>query len=222
MGEIQDYNNIMKTALIAGGTGLIGIQVLELLLSSDKYKQVIALTRKDLNSHPKLVQVKFQETPLQLEPTWRIDDVFCCLGTTMAKAKSKEKFYRVDFTYPLELARASLALGAQQFLIVSSLGAQKNSLFYYNRVKGEIEEAVSRLGFLCVHIFRPSLLLGDRAETRSGEQVAKFFYRIFGSMIPKNIRRSTPLKLQGRCFILRQKMKKGSSFTSPCSYRIFD
>jgi uncharacterized protein YbjT (DUF2867 family) len=174
----------MKTALIAGGTGLIGEQLLQLLLASERYSTVVGLTRKDLGSHPKLTQIKTDATGLALDPTQRIDDVFCCLGTTMAKAHSKEKFYQVDYTYPLELAKTSLGLGAQQFLIVTALGAHKNSPVYYNRVKGEIEEAVSALGYSCLHIFRPSLLLGNRTENRAGEEAAKFFYRIFGFMIP--------------------------------------
>jgi len=174
----------MRTALIAGGTGLIGEQLLQLLLSSDRYGAVIGLTRKDLGSHPKLTQIKTDATDLALDPTQRIDDVFCCLGTTMAKAHSKEKFYQVDYTYPFELAKTSLGLGAQQFLIITALGAHKNSPVYYNRVKGEIEEAVSALGYSCLHIFRPSLLLGNRTENRAGEEAAKFFYRIFGFMIP--------------------------------------
>ena len=174
----------MKTALIAGGTGLIGEQLLQLLLASDRYSAVIGLTRKDLGSHPKLTQIKTDGTNLALDPTQRIDDVFCCLGTTMAKAHSKEKFYQVDYTYPFELAKTSLGLGARQFLIVTALGAQKNSSVYYNRVKGEIEEAVSALGSVAC-IFSALLAAGNRTENRAGEEAAKFFYRIFGFIIRK-------------------------------------
>lgn len=175
----------MKTALIAGGTGLIGRQLLQLLLSSDRYDAVIGLTRKDLGYHPKLTQAKIDGSAGALDPTQRIDDVFCCLGTTMARAGSKEKFYQVDFTYPIEIAKKALGLGAKQFLIITALGAHKRSPVYYNRVKGEIEEAVLDLEYKSVHIFRPSLLLGDRTESRAGEDAAKFFYRVFGFMIPK-------------------------------------
>jgi uncharacterized protein YbjT (DUF2867 family) len=178
----------MKTALIAGGTGLIGGQLLQLLLASDRYSRVIGLARSDVKSHPKLIQVKTDGTDLALKLTERADDVFCCLGTTMAKAGSKEKFYQVDFTYPLELAKATLGMGAEQFLIVTALGADKKSPVYYNRVKGEVEEAVSGLGFNSLHIFRPSLLLGERTENRTGEDAAKFFYRVFGFLIPKKFK----------------------------------
>lgn len=179
----------MKTALIAGGTGLIGGQLLQHLLAADTYDKIIAFTRKDLAAHPKLVQVKMNQGSLgELDPTFRIDDVFCCLGTTMAQAKSKEKFYLVDFTYPFLLAKEGQAHGAKQFLLVSALGANKKSAIYYNRVKGEIEEAIMGLGFDTVHIFRPSLLLGPRAEKRSAEDAAKFFYKFFGFLIPSKFK----------------------------------
>lgn len=165
----------MKTAVIAGGSGLIGGKLLQLLLSSDRYSRVIGLTRSELGSHPKLVEIKTDGTDLDSILTGGIDDVFCCLGTTMAKAGSKEKFYQVDYTYPFELHRTTLGQGAKQFLIVTALGASKKSPVYYNRVKGEIEEAVSGLGFSSLHIFRPSLLMGQRQESRMGEDAAKFF-----------------------------------------------
>ena len=152
MGEIQDYTNLKKTAVIAGSTGLIGGQLLNLLLSSSRYDKVIAFTRKDLPNHPKLLQIKLdQNKQLELDPTWSVDDVFCCLGTTMAKAHTKEKFYEVDYTYPLLLARNSLARNAKQYLLVSALGADKQSSIYYNQVKGKIEEAIGALGFETVH-----------------------------------------------------------------------
>ena len=142
----------MKTAVIAGSTGLIGGQLLNLLLHSDRYDKVIALTRKDITSHPKLVQVKLEQTKIDLDPTWSVDDVFCCLGTTMAKAHTKEKFYEVDFTLPLLLGQNTLARKAKQYLLISALGADKGSSIYYNQVKGQIEAAVSALGFETVHL----------------------------------------------------------------------
>lgn len=186
----------MKKALVAGSTGLIGKQLLTTLLSSDRYDQVVALTRHQLDiEHPKLKQLKVDFSILdQYNDELRADDIFCCLGTTMAKAKTKEKFYEVDFTYPLRLAVITKLNGAKQYLLVSALGADKNSTVYYNRVKGEIEETISNLGFETLHIFRPSLLLGDRQEKRSAEDAAKFFYRFFGFMIPskyKGIHAST-------------------------------
>jgi len=176
----------MKTALIAGSTGLIGRQLLQLLLESDRYTKVVALTRNDLPAHPKLEVLKTQFDNLsQWSNKLAADDVFCCLGTTMAKAGSRENFYQVDFFYPLLIAKTAQARGAKQYLLVSALGANPDSTIYYNRVKGEIEQAIREVPFTTVHIFRPSLLLGPREEKRSGENAAKLFYRIFGFLIPR-------------------------------------
>ena len=176
----------MKVALIAGGTGLIGSQLLKLLLGSARYDKVIAITRKEIPAHPKLVQVQISQPMLaNLDPTIWVDDVFCCLGTTIARAHSKQKFYEIDFTYPLLLGEEALKRGARQYLIISSLGANKKSPIYYSRVKGEIEEAISKVGYATVHIMRPSLLLGVRDEKRQGEETARLFYRVFDFIIPK-------------------------------------
>jgi uncharacterized protein YbjT (DUF2867 family) len=176
----------MKTAVIAGATGLIGNQVLAKLLASSRYATVVALTRKPLKiNHPALVNIitDFRNLDKALSGL-KPDDVFCCLGTTMAKAGSKEKFYAVDFQYPVELAKATFAGGAKQYLLVSALGADRNSSIYYNRVKGEVEDAIAAIGFDTVHILRPSLLLGPRAEKRAGEDAAKLIYKIFSFAIP--------------------------------------
>lgn len=176
----------MKTALVAGSTGLIGQYVLQLLLASNRYDKVKAATRSDLSiSHPKLVQIKIDYADLEsYQEELKADDVFCCLGTTMAKARSKEKFREVDFTFPLALAKITFELGATQFLLVSALGADKDSSIFYNKVKGELEEAMLNFDFQAVHIFRPSLLLGPRAETRPGEDAAKAFYKVFWFLLP--------------------------------------
>jgi len=176
----------MKTALIAGSTGLIGGQLLKLLLDSNRYSRVIAITRHELPAHPKLTQIHADgQTLIAYVDQLAADDVFCCLGTTMAKAGSKEKFHQVDFTYPVELATLALARGAEQFLVVSSLGADKNSGIYYNKVKGELEEALTGMGYQSMHILRPSVLLGQRNESRPGEGSAKFVYKAFDFLIPK-------------------------------------
>ena len=176
-----------KTALIAGSTGLIGSQLLQLLLDSDRYNHVIALTRQDLPlQHSKLTQLKIDFSKLgESLDDFAADDIYCCLGTTMAKAGTKENFYQVDFYYPLLLAKSWKQRGAKQYMLVSALGADKNSSIYYNQVKGEIEEAVTKEHFEATHIFRPSLLLGDRSEQRTGEDAARIFYKIFGFLIPK-------------------------------------
>jgi uncharacterized protein YbjT (DUF2867 family) len=201
----------MKTALIAGSTGLIGRQLLQLLIESPLYEKVIAITRHDLPDHPKLVQMKMEFGSItEGSVALKADDVFCCLGTTMAKAGSKEKFRQVDFYYPYLLAKTTYAAGAKKYLIVSALGANKSSKIFYNEVKGEVEEAVSSVGFDAVHIFRPSLLLGPRAESRSGEDAAKLFYRIFGFFIPEKYKAISSLKVAKAMLHFASQDKKGT------------
>lgn len=176
----------MKTALIAGATGLIGKQLLQLLLDDQDYEKVKVITRKPLDvQHPKLENLvldfdKLSERYAEL----KADDIFCCLGTTIRIAKTKEAFRKVDFEYPTELARLTKNQGATQYLLVSALGADKNSSIFYNQVKGEVEEAISQVAFRSVHIFRPSLLLGERTEHRAGEGAATTFFKVFGFLVP--------------------------------------
>jgi uncharacterized protein YbjT (DUF2867 family) len=139
------------------------------------------------------------------------DDVFCCLGTTIKKAKSKENFRAVDFDAPVLLGKVAKENGAQKYLLVSSLGANKNSSIFYNQVKGEVEEAIKALGFSSFHIHRPSLLLGPRQEERSGEDAAKLFYKIFGFIVPKKYQAIESIKV-ARAMIAFAQQNQGGVF----------
>ncbi|MBC5993657.1 oxidoreductase [Pontibacter cellulosilyticus] len=176
----------VRYALIAGASGLVGSHCLDLLLKSDRYSQVISIGRRDLPLlHPKLEQrvVDFNKLQ-QYAAELAVDDVFCCLGTTIKKAGSKEAFYKVDHTYVVDLAKVTAAKGASQFIVISALGADASSMFFYNKVKGEMERDVQQAGFEAVHILRPSLLLGERTEQRTGEEVAfKLMKPLSGLMI---------------------------------------
>jgi uncharacterized protein YbjT (DUF2867 family) len=162
-----------KTALLAGATGLVGNALLPLLLASERYAKVIVVSRRPVAiEHPKLTQVVTELSRLEDERLRLIaDDVYCCLGTTMRQAGSKEAFYEVDFLYVVKLAAITAANFAAQFLVVSALGADAESRFYYNKVKGEMEAAVQQTPFRAIHIFRPSLLLSQRTAPRLGERI---------------------------------------------------
>ena len=171
-----------RTALVAGSTGLVGGILLELLIQQEAYQKIITITREPLPAAAAQVEnvvVSFGSLS-DHKDQFKADDVFCCLGTTMSKAGSKDAFRKVDYHYPLQLAELTKDQGARKFLLVSALGAKKTSMVFYNRVKGEIEEAVMQLAFPALHIFRPSLLLGPRKEKRTGEDAMKKFYRAFG------------------------------------------
>ena len=163
-----------KTALLAGATGLVGSALLPLLLASERYAKVIVVGRRPVSTqHPKLTQVITDFDQLEAERLRLIaDDVYCCLGTTIGQAGSREAFYHVDFLYVVQLAALTAANFAAQFLVVSALGADAHARFYYNRVKGEMEEAVRQTPFRAIHIFRPSLLLGKRPTPRLSERLS--------------------------------------------------
>ena len=162
-----------KTAIIAGASGLVGGLCLDLLLKDERYDAVIIPVRKKLPlEHPKLRQhvVDFDNLPAHAD-IFRGDELFCCLGSTIKKAGSREAFRRVDHDYPKALADITLKNGVKQFLIVTAIGADPASGIFYNRVKGEVEAAVRALPFEAVHIFRPSMLLGERTESRPAEKI---------------------------------------------------
>lgn len=203
----------MKTVLVAGATGLIGNQLLHLLLADDTYSVVKAITRNPVDiDHPKLENIVIHFDRLtQYHETLRADDVFCCLGTTIKKVKTKEKFRKVDFEYPLELARVTKANGASQFLLISALGADKKSGIFYNQVKGEVEEAIAQVGFRSYHIFRPSLLLGDRQEHRSGEDAAKFVFKYLGFIVPDKYKGIDSIKV-ARAMLAKAQQQQAGNF----------
>lgn len=144
-----------------------------MLLASERYAKVIVVGRRALAmQHPKLTQVVTEFSQLETERLHLIaDDVYCCLGTTRKQAGSREAFFEVDFLYVMQLAAITAANSATQFLVVSSLGADIKSPFYYSRVKGEMEAAVRQTSFRGLHVFRPSLLLGERPAPRLGERI---------------------------------------------------
>jgi uncharacterized protein YbjT (DUF2867 family) len=161
-----------KSVLLVGASGLVGGHCLKQLLTEESYSKVIALVRRPLPiTHEKYVQhiIDFSDLGI-LGETLSADDVYCCLGTTIKKAGTQEAFCKVDFDYPVKLAALTQHCGAKQFLIVTSLGADPHSRIFYSRVKGETEEALARISFEALHIFRPSLLLGNREEHRAGEK----------------------------------------------------
>ena len=135
-----------RTALIAGATGLTGKHLLEFLLADARYASIHALVRKAaLQPHPKLSEHVIDFESLPKLP--KADDAFCCLGITIKKAGSQASFRKIDFDYVLNFAAAAKAAGAKRFLVVSALGANAKSAVFYNRVKGETEDALKMMNF---------------------------------------------------------------------------
>jgi uncharacterized protein YbjT (DUF2867 family) len=185
-------------AWVAGATGLVGSSLIRLLLEEPRVERVTALVRRrSLSSHPKLDerQVDFEALAAELAGL-SVTHVFCCLGTTAAKAGSDAAFRRVDHDYPLELGRAAIQAHAKAFLLVSSVGADAHSGIFYSRVKGETEAALRDLGLPALHIFRPSLLLGQRSEYRSGEQLSAALMKPLSKLMLGPLRKYRPVEAE--------------------------
>jgi uncharacterized protein YbjT (DUF2867 family) len=180
-----------RAVALAGATGLVGQAILEGLLADASVAAVHALGRREPGvTHHKLTShiVDFGALP----PLPPLDEVYLALGTTIKAAGSQEAFRAVDFDANLAVARATLAAGSRRAGLVSAMGADAKSRVFYNRVKGEIEEALAQLPFDGLVIARPSLLTGDREAlgqpARPAERAVTAVSRILGSLVPANYR----------------------------------
>jgi uncharacterized protein YbjT (DUF2867 family) len=175
-----------RSVVLVGATGLVGAECLRLLLADPFFTHVVVLARRPLPrvsfgpapggflDSPKLDMhiVDFDRLDAHRDAL-RADQLICAIGTTIKVAGSRERFRLVDHDYPLALARIGLEQGVRHYLLVSALGADAHSRVFYNRVKGELEDGLGALPLRSLSIVRPSLLLGERAEFRLGEQVFK-------------------------------------------------
>lgn len=184
-----------RTALLLGATGLVGGHCLDLLLEEPAYREIRSIGRRPVErEHPRLVQTITELDRLEEHAElFAVDDVFCCLGTTIRSAGSREAFRRVDVEYPATAARLAATAGADRFLVVSALGADAESRVFYNRAKGEMETIVRRHPFQAVWILRPSLLLGDRQEERLGERLGALLARPLEPLLRGPLRRYRPI-----------------------------
>ncbi|WP_110930016.1 oxidoreductase [Paenibacillus bouchesdurhonensis] len=163
---------MIKKALIVGGSGLVGRQLLHILLEEQHYDSVVALVRAPLHvEYPKLTELIINFDQLEhYEQHFTADDVFCCLGTTIKKAKTQDAMYKIDVEYPLTVAKLALRQGARHFLFISAIGANADSPAFYSRIKGIAERELREMPYDSLSILRPSLLLGDRQEYRLAER----------------------------------------------------
>jgi uncharacterized protein YbjT (DUF2867 family) len=176
----------MRTALVAGASGLVGSALVSQLLLSPQYSRVIILVRKKFYpDHPKLIQQEVNFEQLEdLQLNFKVTDAYCTLGTTISKAGSRAAFIKVDHDYVCSFAGLALNFGASRCVVVSSMGANSSSSIFYNKVKGLAEEDLKKAGFPRLVIVRPSLLLGPRTEKRAGEKFAAWFMKVLDFMIP--------------------------------------
>jgi uncharacterized protein YbjT (DUF2867 family) len=173
--------------LLLGATGLVGSRTLQLALSNDVFSEVIAPTRKALALRDRLVNpvTSRLEELIPALASYQPDAVICALGTTRAKAGSKEAFRYVDHELPVAFGKAAHAAGVNTYAIVTALGASEDSVSFYYRTKGAVEGDLRRIGFRSLTICRPSLIGGERLEARRAEGTALALIRLLAPILPK-------------------------------------
>ena len=175
-----------KTAIIIGATGLVGSKLLQQLLADDAFAEVKIFVRRATGiQHPKLAEhiINFDQfAGVRNQVTG--DVLFSCLGTTLKQAGSKEKQFKVDFTYQYEFAQAASENGIPAYVLVSSASADASSMLFYTKIKGQLEDAVKKLDFDKTIIIQPSILEGDRDNERLGEKIGATIINSLGKILP--------------------------------------
>jgi len=182
-----------KTALVIGATGLVGKQLIRLLIENDSFSEIRVFARRSIGlTHSKLQEhiIDF-EKPEEWESQLTGDVLFSTLGTTLKVAGSKENQYKVDYSYQYSFARIAAANKVPCYVLVSSAGANSKSSIFYSKMKGELDEAVSKLSFESITILRPSILDGNREEKRLAEKISLIISRILLKVI---FRKYRPIK----------------------------
>jgi len=175
-----------KTAIVLGATGLVGKSLVNLLIKDDTFSRILIFVRRDANfNHPKVEQLIIDFNDYESYKSFVMGDiVYSCLGTTIKQAGSKEAQYKVDYQYQFEFAKAAADNEVNNYCLVSSTSANSDSRIFYSRIKGELEDAVEKLAFKKIDFIRPSLLLGDREQGRTGEIVGEKVLNIITKILP--------------------------------------
>jgi uncharacterized protein YbjT (DUF2867 family) len=186
-------------AILIGGTGLTGSSLGRQLLDDPAITKVISVSRRALEiSNPKLTEVLISDLAelSSIESKIRGDLYFCCLGTTIKAAGSKENFEKVDHAAIVAFATIARAHDAKSFTLVSAMGANASSMVFYNRVKGRTENDVRALGLRSLIIFRPALLVGPRHEFRLAERIMAKTLVPLSKILPVRIQKSLVTKAE--------------------------
>ncbi len=168
-------------AILIGATGLTGSTLLNKLIADKRVEKIVVLTRKTTGeNHPKVIEhIICFDQPENWKHLVYGDVLYSCMGTTLKKAGSKEKQFEVDFTYQFNVAQAAVRNGVMKYVLVSAAGAHSGSVFFYMKIKGQLEDAVKKLGFQEIHIMRPNILDGERQERRFSENAGLKIVKLF-------------------------------------------
>lgn len=186
----------MNRVIVAGGSGLIGSELISQLLLNKNINEVVALVRTPMAKvDSKLIQISINFDSLESYKEFLYGDaIYCCLGSTKRKTPDLKDYRRVDFYYPTQLARISAANNIPQFHLISALGANAASAIFYTRLKGETEEAVKSNKFESIHIYQPSFLEGNRIEKRPSEKIAVSLMKIFNPLLIGGLKKYRSIK----------------------------
>jgi uncharacterized protein YbjT (DUF2867 family) len=202
-----------RIVVLAGATGLVGRAILQGLVADPAVSAIHVLGRRTIEATPKVIAQVVDFRSLPALP--HVDEVYLALGTTIKVAGSREAFRAVDLEANLAVARAALSAGARRAGLVSAMGASSNSRIFYSRVKGELEDALSKLPLECLVIARPSLLAGDRARLgqpeRRGEKIGMVLSEFLAPLIPKNYRSVAAINV-AKALLTRVPVARGREF----------
>jgi len=206
----------MSSALVIGGTGLVGNHLVDQLIISDSFSSVVALVRKkSLEPSNKLKEIVFDfENQDSIDHIKKAEHVFCCLGTTIKKAGSKPAFKFVDYDIPLLFGKWAEGIGASSYSIVTAMGANPSSIIFYNRIKGLIEEEIKKLKIPTIQIFQPSLIMGKRKEFRAGELSAKVIFSFLNPLLIGKAKKYRPINARTIARGMLYELKKGNQGTT--------
>ena len=196
-----------KTALLLGASGLVGGFCLDFLLAEPGYDKVVVLVRRPLQkNHPKLEQhiINFDQ-PETYQSFLHAEDVYSCLGTTVLKSPNRSDYFKIDFSYPFEIAKIAKENGTKQFSFVSALSANPKSWFFYSRVKGKFETAIIELGFESIQMFRPSYLVGERIEFRPIEKIGVFILKCLSPFMRGGLKKFRPIEAKAVAYAMVKK-----------------
>jgi uncharacterized protein YbjT (DUF2867 family) len=203
-------------AIVAGASGLIGSKLLNILLQQSGYNEILILVRKELPiADKKLVQLVIDFEKLD-EHTGAITGnvIFCCLGSTKKKTPNLIEYRKIDHDYPVKLAQLAKQNGVEQYHLVSAIGANSKSSNFYTKMKGETEDNIQKIGVKCLHIYQPSVLTGDRKESRPAERFAIGLMKVIDPMLIGGLKkyRSIPAETVARAMFNESKKKEEGVF----------
>jgi len=188
----------MKTALIFGSSGLIGNELLELILKDNNYIKIKLFVRSDLtdvNSKIEIIKTDFNNIENHKDKIVG-DDCFFCIGTTRKNTPDKNEYIKIEYNLPVEVAKIAKSNSINNFIYISSLGANPNAASLYLKNKGQTEQELIKLNFMNLSILRPSILLGNRKENRVGEKIGIFAMKTLSPLFLGNMKKYKPIKVE--------------------------